>query len=148
MSNPLLNVSSRFGAKLCLRCEVLAFDDERGHQAHTEEGRPYLKFDEEDGRRRFRLDYELVDQSPELPTLKETADQGCEFCALLRAEIRGRFDHNGPVTINLVYNWRAEREFGGVGLAALVAELDFHRGPSGALPLDGIIFTVETNDGE
>lgn len=128
---------------------MLEFNDEKGHRAESKDGKPYLEFDLRDESRRFDLDYSLIDYFPDLPNLKQSEDQGCEFCLLLRQEIiQARFDSQGArgaVTIHLVYHWK-NFWFGEHGLSALVAEMKWNDQPPGKRA-NCIIFTVESNDG-
>ncbi|MBE3047584.1 hypothetical protein IMZ48_34740, partial [Candidatus Bathyarchaeota archaeon] len=83
-------------------------------------------------------------------------DRGCDFCSLLRGEIiKADFDYRGFVYIRLAYHW-GDDTFPGLGLAALVAELEWRPEipsiPPSSRPPDVlrncIIFTLETDDGE
>jgi hypothetical protein len=125
---------------------VLEFSDKKGHQAESKDGKPYFKFGLRDIHRRFALDYSLIDYFPDLPKLKQSEDQGCEFCVLLRQEIiQARYDYQGAVTIHLAYHWK-NLHFREYGLSALVAEMEWHNQPPNTLA-NCIIFTVESNDG-
>lgn len=143
------------GAKLCETCSVLRFNDEL-LASFTAEGdsSPRLPDTDTNRGRRFPLDYRVCDLLPTLPCLEQSADRGCDFCALLRKEIiRAGFDYRGFVLITLAYNWGHDT-FPGVGLAALVAELEWRpempsTSPSSRPPdvlRNCILFTLETED--
>jgi hypothetical protein len=102
------------------------------------------------------LNYEVVDSLPNLFGLQQSADRGCVFCFALRHEItRARFNYHGYVCIRLAYHW-GDDYFKGLGLAALVVELqwrpDIPSIPPACAPPNTlrncIIFALETDDGE
>lgn len=101
----------------------------------------------------FPLDYEVADLLPGLPYLEQSARQGCEFCSLLRLEIK-RLGYNitGFVDITLAYHLNLPG-YGMYGLGALVANV-VQRLDTSCIPpystvanLD-IVFAVESDDGQ
>jgi hypothetical protein len=146
--------------KLCETCSVIQFCDTRLEPYLVkEDGGPVslsISPTQIDYGKRFPLDYEVVDILPNLLCLQQSADRGCVFCSALRHEItRAKYDYHGYVSIQLAYHWGNE-DFEGLGLAALVVELDWRPDipsipPASAPPdmsRDCIIFTLETDDGE
>ena len=143
------------GSKLCATCSVLRFNDELLAPYVVEgDSLPQLPDTDINGGRKFPLDYRVCDFLPTLPCLEQSADRGCDFCALLRKEIiKAGFDYCGFVLITLAYNWGHDT-FPGVGLAALVAELEWRPEipslPPSSRPPDVlrncILFALETED--
>ena len=100
-------MSKLLPARLCEKCQALRFDDAaRGGIASTsDKGRPLLKFPN-DSDQTFRVDV-WSDTLPDLPELRQYAENGCDFCCVLReAVLRSKLDFAGTVNIQLDYKWR------------------------------------------
>lgn len=149
----------------CNYCQVLEFNDQDGYQAANEDGLPCLAFKPEQTTRMqsskpsetmkvFPLAYKRSDWLPDLPELKRTGDNGCEFCNLLRSiiiEVSERRGYDGEVVISLSYSWESWRfRFPETGLSALIAKvawLDGLRPHDGQPEVNALIFAVESDDG-
>ena len=117
-------------ANLCERCKILQFHDKAvGGYTVGEEGTLMLNTDDEklepysylDESSKFYvpLDYFVEEVLPQLYVLKESYEQGCEFCGLLRHSIQQHYrDSTGPVEITLGFIWSNE-----TGLMALEINL-------------------------
>lgn len=125
-------------ARLCSKCEVVMFDDSKGYEALSTSGERYLDFDtdSDEREREFKLDFETNDTFPDLPVLSESANNGCDFCSLLKkilqsSEIQCRFsdtilDLEGqilPITISLYYRWGQWARNHNEGVNSLVVSL-------------------------
>lgn len=130
--------SSLQPARLCSKCEVVKFDDSQGYEVLSTSGEQHLDFDtnSDDREREFTLDFQIDDTFPDLPTLSESANNGCDFCSFLKKilqsiEIRCRFsatilDLEGqilPITIRLYYRWGPWLARHSKGLDSLVVSL-------------------------
>ncbi|KAI1411243.1 HET-domain-containing protein [Hypoxylon sp. FL1857] len=120
-------------ANLCEQCRVLEFDDSDwpgAYQAGSAGEGYYLEISKEnDDPHRLNLDYFLLDSLPELPWLSDTADSGCDFCAILKKSIQKYArDCFAEVLVSLFYQWYP---FGNnlgdgrrpIGLKSLLAQL-------------------------
>lgn len=125
-------------ARLCSKCEVVMFDDSKGYEALSTSGERYLDFDTDSDEREgeFKLDFETNDTFPDLPVLSESANNGCDFCSLLKkilqsSEIQCRFSdailalegQTFPMTIWLHYRWGPWLAHHSKGLNSLVVSL-------------------------
>jgi hypothetical protein len=75
-------------SNLCKHCRVLQFDNKRhgGHFNRDKNGCPELVHQAGE----TKLAYTRVDALPGLSVLKQSADLGCHFCALLRCALLRR----------------------------------------------------------
>ena len=142
-------------ARLCETCQVLVFNDEGGHSENTGDGKPFLQLrstkpESDDTAEQF-LPLEtttIEDEFPDLPRLRQSSEEGCDFCKLLRAEIIKHYlDCHAPVRIEMGYLWE-HNSFTGTGLSVFRVRLERSSYESWFdLTYDTFLFTVESNDG-
>lgn len=168
-TEPPQDIIEPSGGNLCATCSVIPFNDEKlasfvvkqdtrepcwdvAAAAGSHTGNYYLYSAEVS---RYPLDYRVVDFLPTLPCLEQSALRGCDFCSVLRLEIiRAELHYNGFVEITLVY-CLGNFDFRGLGLAALVAELNWRRdipsippaSPKPDILRDCVIFALESDSG-
>lgn len=147
-------------SKLCERCSVIRFNDAEllgKYLRQEEDGSKFLILPNvfaSYAKTKHALDYQLTDTLPELPVLKGNADSGCEFCRTIREEIlRIGTEFSCDLDITLSYYWGDEFHFSGIGMAVLVAELDWYN-PAPDVPPStlneiptSVLFAVESDDG-
>lgn len=143
---------------LCDYCKVIELNDEHGYQAVSENGSPCLEFEpsetvEGSRNRLLPLFCTRTDRAPGLALLKRTADDGCEFCRLLRGEMlelmaAELLDYRGEVGIELFYSWESPG-FPGTGLSSLIAVLHWLDMPSPARARRqaSLVFAAESDVG-
>lgn len=130
---------SSSGTRLCDRCQVIWFDEKAldGFMSTSEEGHPILESDN-DSWLQFDLPFFREDVLPDLPRLKESAEEGCEFCKFLRgAIIRTDFEHKeecGNIMLTLYYIWGVDRSG--------------NRAWRGKHSLNGLVVDIEGPEGE
>ncbi|KAF6815761.1 heterokaryon incompatibility protein [Colletotrichum plurivorum] len=145
------------GSKLCDACSVIRFNDAEllgKYFREEQDGSSFLALPTQwtsNDTPKLRLDYRLVDTFPELPFLKGGAESGCVLCRILQEEIRQSSSGSTcTVVITLYYIWGDRFAFSGMGLAALVADLEWF----GSLPLSqsgpgdhphSVVFAVESD---
>lgn len=129
---------------LCDRCSVISFNDGDLFGSHADESGPT----------RWQLPFDLTDEGPEFPQLRQSAYSGCNFCALLLQEVIAEFQdveaHRYRVKLNLYYHWEQHNPS---RLAFLVVEAPWWTGkdvtePSVSLQYVRLVFEVETDHRE
>lgn len=138
-TEPPRDTTEPSGGNLCATCSVIQYNDEQlasfivtqnitepcwdiAAAAGSHPGN-YHRYSATVGR--YPLDYRVVDFLPTLPCLEQSALRGCDFCSVLRLEIiQAEPKFTGFFEITLVYRV-GDFDFPGLGLAALVAELNW-----------------------
>ena len=120
---------------LCERCKVLEFDDSAfGWKEGTEDDGFYWNYPHNNGR--LDLDYCLEDSLPDLPVLRTSSRQGCNFCGLLLTALTEQdfLDWNTlRATMFYTRNYALIRstQDTSLGLLGLVVSLDLVAGDNG-----------------
>jgi hypothetical protein len=152
-------LESTLESRLCQRCSVLSFDDmaHDGFGIQNDDGKWLLGFRQvlrrEDEPIKFykeiQLEFELSDQLPDLPSLRASAEAGCEFCGALRdAILTLRLDFLSKVTFDLRYLWSTLIE-GLAGLKFLVVHLNIESEDNEDNDhQDNILFNVDCESGK
>ena len=94
---------------LCEKCSVLRINDRELaiHEAQNDDGEDTSSYSSEGVSFQQRLNYEHCDLFPDLPYLRDTAEVGCAFCAMLRsAVLEQHFVKPAQVTFSLKYCWK------------------------------------------
>lgn len=95
---------------LCTARSVLPFDDGRfegAYEARKGSGHSTLAYNDPGEFQQYELDYEYVDDLPELQKLRISGMAGCAFCRALRtATLRLIPAARGKVVYTLRYVWR------------------------------------------
>jgi len=136
---------------LCEKCSVLRINDKElgGHRTQNDDGEdtPGLF----SGQTVFEqhLDYEHCDLLPDLPYLRDTAEAGCAFCAMLRNSTLGRgFANPARVTFGLTYCWSSFQD-SEHAICALWATWRVEEGEPGSYHLSGVgTFEVDCKEGD
>ncbi|KUI56542.1 hypothetical protein VP1G_03929 [Cytospora mali] len=152
-TSSLSTSSSRSAARLCERCQILNYDDEDDCLKIAKDGTPFLALhsDVEAWSTRFEVSKlppntsRFEDDLPDLPGLKRSSEEGCDFCRLLRAVIiESSYEHHGAVVIEMCYAWDHDNCN---GLTAFVVKLYNVFGMQDVRGKGSIVFKVESNDG-
>lgn len=128
-------------AKLCYLCREVAFED-RKYQIDTDSHR----IPQGDGKI-FHIDTIRKDCLPELPGLRTSAENGCDFCAFLRAALLKRqLSHvRKEIQMRMSFTWGTDMDYILMyGLAALTVTLTSEDGTVD----HQIVFDIGSYDGE
>ncbi|KAF2963907.1 hypothetical protein GQX73_g9655 [Xylaria multiplex] len=132
-----MDLSSHF----CDKCKALQFNDAKwgGYAALNKEGKPILKFDEDDRPRQFEIPLGIEDTHPSYPFLSKSAAGGCDCCGMLKKSALKAFEHGEldslreeeKFRISVEYLWNSYDAYAkcwfSVGLHSLLIHLDILR---------------------
>ena len=93
---------------LCEKCSVLRINDRELaiHEAQNDDGEDTSSISSDGKFFHQRLNYEHCDLLPDLPYLRDMAEAGCAFCAMLRSAVLEQdFLDPARVTFRLSYCW-------------------------------------------